>query len=184
MEYDAEFQDQEGGDLLLESRPAGFCSGKLEFLRETLLGVIFCAMAVGLGSIARRVGGFSVFSASDGTLDVLLCDHPVSHLNVALRSKVQQEDQHDWSEHDSGTPGVLRPTSRQTYAGVGPDLGVCWVQEVNEGRGDDDTGAEVSSEEVDVDGNAESGDSFGDDWEESGAAGHDHDDEESGDAGA
>lgn len=55
---------------------------------------------------------------------------------------------------------------------------------MDEGRGDDDTGAEVSSEEVDVDGNAESGDSFGDDWEESGAAGHDHDDEESGDAGA
>ena len=95
VEYDAEFQDQEGGDLLLESRPAGFCSGKLEFLRKTLLGVIFCAMAVGLGSIARRGGVFSVFSASDGTLDVLLCDHTVSHLNVALRSKVQQEDQHD-----------------------------------------------------------------------------------------
>lgn len=55
---------------------------------------------------------------------------------------------------------------------------------MNEGRGDDDTGAEVSSEEVDVDRNAESGDSFGHDWEESGAAGHDHDDEESGDAGA
>lgn len=78
----------------------------------------------------------------------------------------------------------MRPTSRQTYAGIGPDLVVCWVQEVNEGRGDDDTGAEVSSKEVDVDGNAESGDSFGHDWEESRAAGHDHDDEESGDAGA
>ena len=140
-------------------------------------------MAVGLGSIARHVGGFSVFGASDGSLDVLVCDHTVSHFNIALRSKVQQKDHHDGSEHDGGTPGVLRPTSRHAHARVGPDLVVCWVQEVNEGRGDDDTGAEVSSEEVDVDWNAESGDSFGDDGEESGAAGHDHYDEEGRDAG-
>ena len=55
---------------------------------------------------------------------------------------------------------------------------------MDEGGGDDDAGAKVASEEVDVDGDAEARDSFGDDGEEGCAGGDDHDDEEGGDAGA
>ncbi len=54
---------------------------------------------------------------------------------------------------------------------------------MDEGGGDDDAGAEVASEEVDIEGDAESGDSFGDDGEEGCAGGNGHDDEEGGDAG-
>lgn len=50
--------------------------------------------------------------------------------------------------------------------------------------GDDDAGAEVSSEEIDVDGNAEAGNAFCDDGEEGRAAGADEDDEEGGYSGA
>ncbi len=53
---------------------------------------------------------------------------------------------------------------------------------MDERRGDDDAGAEVAGEEVHVDGDAESRDSFGDDGEECRAGGNNHDDEEGGDA--
>ena len=53
---------------------------------------------------------------------------------------------------------------------------------MDESGGDDDAGAEVTSEEVDVEGNAESGYAFGDDGEESRAGGNNHDDEEGGDS--
>ena len=55
---------------------------------------------------------------------------------------------------------------------------------MDEGGGDDDARAEVAGEEVDVDGDAESGDSFGDDGEEGRAGGYYHYDEEGGYAGA
>lgn len=55
---------------------------------------------------------------------------------------------------------------------------------MDEGGGDDDAGAEVSSEEVDVDGNAEAWDPFCDDREEGRAAGANEDDEEGGYSGA
>ena len=55
---------------------------------------------------------------------------------------------------------------------------------MDESRGDDDAGAEVASEKIDVEGDAESGDSFGDDGEECRAGGNSHDDEEGGDSRA
>ena len=55
---------------------------------------------------------------------------------------------------------------------------------MDEGGGDDDAGAEIAGEEVDIDGDAETGDSFGYDGEEGCAGGDDHDDEEGGYAGA
>ena len=117
-------------------------------------------------------------------MDVLLGVYAVLDLNVALRSEVEWEDHHDGGEHDDGTPRVLRPSSRYPHARVRLYLAIGWVQEVYEGRGDDDTGAEVAGKEVDVEGDAESGNSFGDDGEEGRAGGDDRDDEEGRDTGA
>ena len=64
------------------------------------------------------------------------------------------------------------------HARLRSDLTVGRVEQVDEGRGDDDAGAEVSSEEVDVDGDAQAGHALGDDGEEGREAGDDHDDEE------
>ena len=52
-----------------------------------------------------------------------------------------------------------------------------------EGCGDDDAGAEVASEEVDVEGYVEAWDSLGHDGKEGCARGNGHNDEESGNAG-
>ena len=53
---------------------------------------------------------------------------------------------------------------------------------MDKGRGNDDAGSEIAGEEVDVEGYVESGNSFGDDGEESGAGGNDEDDEKGGNA--
>ena len=53
-----------------------------------------------------------------------------------------------------------------------------------EGGSNDDAGAEVASEKIDVEGDAESGDSLGDDGEKGGAGGNGHDDKEGRDPGA
>ena len=51
---------------------------------------------------------------------------------------------------------------------------------MDESGGDDDASAKVASEEIDVEGDAESGDSFGDDGKECCASGNGHDNEEGG----
>lgn len=55
---------------------------------------------------------------------------------------------------------------------------------MDKSRRHDNPRAEVAGEEVNVEGYAESRDSFGDDWEESGVYGKCHNDEEDGDADA
>lgn len=178
MEYDAEFQDQEGGDLLPECGLAGFCVTVFEFLIESFV------RRSDYGSVARHIAVLPSLRGGDGTLDVLFRAVAVFGLDVALRSKVEEKDQHDGSEHDGRTPRILRPIPRHAHARLGPDLAVCGVQKVYESGGDDDAGAKVAGEEVDVDGDAEAGDAFGDDGKEGCAGGDDHDDEESGNAGA
>lgn len=107
----------------------------------------------------------------------------VLELDVALRPEIEEEDHHDGGEDDGGTPGILGPAARHADAGLGPYLAVRWIQKMDKGGSDDDAGAEVASEEVDVEGDMETGDAFGDDGEEGCAGGDDHDDEEGGDAG-
>ena len=180
VEDHAEFEDQERGDLLSEFGPAGFCAAVFDFLVEGLIGM----RCVGYGAGSRPSDFFCVPAVGDGVLDVLFCAHAVFCLDVPLRSKVEEEDEHDRCEHDGGTPGILRPSSRHTYACLGADFAVCWVQEMYESGSDDDAGAKIASEEVDVDGDAESWDSFCDDGEECRTGGYNHDYEEGGDAGA
>lgn len=55
---------------------------------------------------------------------------------------------------------------------------------LDEGRGDDDAGAEVACEEVDIDIDTHPADAGGHDGEEGGSTGHDEDHEEGRDAGA
>ena len=55
---------------------------------------------------------------------------------------------------------------------------------MNEGGGDDDAGTEVTSKEINVEGNMDFGDSFGDDGEEGCAGRNGHDYEKGGNAGA
>ena len=166
--------------MLAEGCAAGFRGAFFE------LGVEVKSVVgdVDLGCGAWGVDFLAVWGVGDGILDVLLGAHTVLHLDVALGSKVEEKDEHDGCEDDGGTPGILRPVPRHTHAGLRSDLAVCRVQEVDEGGGDDDAGAEVAGEEVDVDGDAETGDSFGHDREEGCAGGYDHDDEEGGYAGA
>lgn len=178
VEYNAEFQDQEGGDLLPKCGPAAYCVAESEFLVEGFV------LRADDGPVARHIVVLPVFHGGDGALDVFFRAVAVFGLDVALRSKVEKKDQHDGSEHDGGTPRILRPIPRHAHARLGPDLAVCWVQEVYESGGDDDAGAKIAGEEVDVDGDAETGDSLGDDGEEGCTGGYDHDDEEGGDAGA
>ena len=180
VEDDAEFEDQKGGDLLAEFCAAGFRAAVLELVVEVVVG------EVGLGRGAWAIGFFAVLAVlnvGDGALDVLLWTQAVFRLDVALRSEIHEEDEHDGCEDDCGTPGILRPISRHAHARVGSNLAVCWVQEVDEGGGDDDAGTEVAGEKVDVVGDAETGDSFSQDGEEGCAGGYDHDDEEGGYAG-
>ena len=181
VEYHAEFEDQKGGDLLAEFCAAGFRAAVLELVVEVVVG------EVGLGRGAWAIGFFAVLAilnVGDGALDVLLCAQAVFRLDVTLCSEIHEEDEHDGCEDDGGTPGVLRPISRHAHARVGSNLAVCWVQEMDEGGGDDDTGAEVAGEQVDIDGDADTADSFGHNGEEGCASGYDHDDEEGGNASA
>lgn len=178
MEYNAEFQYQEGGDLLPKCGPTAYRVAESEFLVE---GFVLRAED---GPVARHIVVLPVFNGSDGTLDVFFRAVAVFCLDVALRSKIEKKDQHDGSEHDGGTPRILRPIPRHAHARLGPDLAVCWVQEVYESGGDDDAGAKIAGEEVEVDGDAETGDSLGDDGEEGCTGGYDHDDEEGRNSGA
>ncbi len=128
VENHAELEDQKGGDLLLEGQPGGFGVVVFDFLRESHFEVLFRAGDVRLGFSTGCVGiFFSVFDAGDGFLDVLLGSHTVFHLDVALRSKVEEENHHDGGEHDGGAPRVLGPSSRHAHAGVGSYFAVCWV---------------------------------------------------------
>ena len=180
VEDDAEFEDEKGGDLLPEGQASGFRGAVLE------LGVEVESVVgdAGLGCGAWGIDFFAASAIGDGALDVLVRAEAVFGLDVALCSKVEEEDEHDGCEYDGGGPGIQRPISRHAHAGVGSNLAVCGVQEVDEGGGDDDAGAEVAGEEVDVDGDAETWDSFSHDGEKGCAGGYDHDDEEGGYAGA
>lgn len=178
VEYDAELQDQEGGDLLPECGSASFSVAEFEFVVEAFV------LRADDGPVARHIAVFSVFRGGDCALDVFFRAVAVFGLDVTFRTKIEEKDQHDGSEHDGGTPRILRPIPRHAYARLGPDLAVCWVQEVYESGSDNDAGPEVTGEEVDIDGDAEAGYSFSDDGEESCAGGYDHDDEEGRDAGA
>lgn len=97
---------------------------------------------------------------------------------------VKEEDDHHRGQYDCRTPCVFRPSSCHTDTCLRSDGTVGRVKKVYEGGGNDDASAEVSSEEVDVDGDAEAGDTFRDDGEEGRAAGTDEDDEEGGHSGA
>ena len=132
----------------------------------------------------RRIASFAIGGDGDGALNVLLDIDAVFDLDEALGAKIHEKDDHDGGEDDGGTPGVLGPITRHADAGLGTDFAVGGVEEVDEGGGDDDAGAEVAGEEVDVEGDTEAGDALGHDGEEGCAGGDDHDDEEGGDAGA
>ena len=184
VKYDSKFQDEEGGDLLLERELAGICVTKFELFRETFFVVICRGSTVGLGCLTRRSGILPIYNARDSRLDILLRAHVVFDLNIALGSKVEQKDHHDRHEHDSRTPRVLRPVSRHTHTSIGAYLAVRWIEEMYESGSNDDASAEVAGEDVDVERDAESWGSFGDDGEEGGAGGNDHDNEKGRDSGA
>lgn len=84
VEYDAEFEDQKGGDLLLEREAAGFGVAEFDFLGETFFVIVFRGRRVRCGYAMR-----TIFDARHGGLDVLLRAHVVFDLHVALGSKVQ-----------------------------------------------------------------------------------------------
>ena len=197
VEDDAELEDEEGGDLLLEGEAGAVgVEAGVPALFDVLeaLGVaghgdgdVRSGTSPGVGRGRSRfalVGDVAVLDARDGALDVLLGAVAILQLNIALRPKIEQENQHHSRKNNSRAPGIAGPAARHADAGVGSDLAVSRVEEVDEGGGDDDAGAEVAGEEVDVEGDAEAGDALGDDGEEGGAGGDDHDDEEGGDAGA
>ena len=180
VEYHAKFEDQKRGDLLLECEPAGFRVNVFDCFGVSHLVVLFRAGKGCLRSATRRLGFRTHFNARNGALNVLFCAHTVLDLNVAFCAKAEEENHHHGGEDDGRTPGVLGPSSRHAHAGVGSDLAVCGIEEMNEGGGDDDTGAKVACEEVDVERDAETGNPFGDDGEERGTGGYDHNDEEGG----
>ena len=89
VEYYAEFEDQKGGNLLLEGETGGLGVVVLDVFGKRIFEVLCRAGHVCLGSAARPVEIFSIFDACDGTLNVLLGVHTVFDLDVALRSKVE-----------------------------------------------------------------------------------------------
>lgn len=89
VEYDAEFEDQEGGDLLLECEAAGFGVAEFDFLGETFFVIVFRGRRVRCWYAMRTIRFVPVFDARDGGLDVLLRAHVVFDLHEALGSKVQ-----------------------------------------------------------------------------------------------
>lgn len=115
---------------------------------------------------------------------LVLLDDAVLGLDVQLGGKVHEEDDEDGSEHDGRHPGVVGPVAGHADAGRGTDLIVGRVEQVHEGRGDDDAGAEVAGKQVDGDGDLERGDALRDDGEEGGRGGADQDDEDGRDARA
>ena len=201
VEDDAELEDQEGGDLLLEGAVArcfvyavGFVAFGTEFLLVEARGCgCGCGFDVGPGGfLARRVlvnvatGAINagVRCTGHGFLHVRVILKPILDLDIALCREIEEEDHDDGGQDDGWTPGIVGPMARHANACVGSDLAVCRVQEVDECRGDDDAGPEVAGEEVDIERDVELGDALGDDGEEGYGGGEDEDDEQGRDAGA
>lgn len=121
IKEDAKFEDKEGGDLLFKGEPAGFCVAVFELFGETFNVFLY------LDRHIRLRYNFSIFHASDDTLNVMLGAHIILDLNIALRFKVKEEDHYNRSQHNSWTPWILRPTSRHTYTGIRPYLVICGI---------------------------------------------------------
>ena len=168
MEYHTKLENQESGDLLLEGAVASdfvdavdFVSFGNEFLFVSGFGRgCGCGFDVGTrGALGRAVGvdiGGSIFIgagvrfAGDGFLHVRVVVDAVFDFDIALCDEIEQEDYDDGGQDDGGTPGIVGPVARHAHACVGSNLAICRIEEMDECRSDDDTGAEVASEEVDI----------------------------------
>ena len=181
MEDDAEFEDQKGGDLLLEFEPTGLGVIVFDFLVQGFFVITFRFDTRFIGS---SLDILSVSFGRDDILNIRPGASAVLDLNVTLRDEVEEEDEHDHREDDGGNPRVLRPTAGHSHACGGTYFAIGRVQEVDEGGGNDDAGTEITSEEIDVGWDTKTWDAFGDDGEEGSAGGDDHDDEEGGDTRA
>ena len=196
VEYHAELEDQEGGDLLLEravaGRFVGFAVGFETFGAEFFL-VRFCCGCSGF-SVSRRGSrsvnmhvsgvGTGVSLAGDSRLNVRVVMDTVLDFYIALGNEIEQEDDNDRCQYNSWTPGVDGPAPRHAHACVGSDLPIRGIQEMDECCGDNHPRAEIASEEIDVERNSEPAHALGDHGKECYDCGDDPDDEEGGDAGA
>lgn len=192
VEDDAKFEDEEGGDLLAKGplRGAGAVGGEVRVL-EVELRVVYGrrgCLVVLVGRVEVLVSSVvvvAVRASRDRALEVVAMRMrgPEPLLNVPLSSKIQQEGEHDGGHGDGRHPAEVGPVARHAYAGRGAYGVVGRVEQVDEGGGDDDAGAEVAGEEVDVEGGLEAADAGGEDGEDGGGGGGDEDDEDGRDAG-
>ena len=199
VEHDAEFEDQEGRDLLLEGAVArrfvhavDFVAFGAELFFESARGRgsgfdvgargdLGRGVIVGISSTSVRAG---VRFAGDGLLHVRVVMDSVFDFDIALGDEIEQKNYNDRVQYDGGTPRIIGPMARHAHACVGSDLAICGIQEMDECRGDDNTSAEVASEEVDVERDMQLADALGYDGEESYGRGDDEDNEQGGDASA
>jgi len=139
VEDDAELEDQEGGDLLLEGALVGRRGGGVV---AELLEVVLGALVGGIGSgfvsadavlLVAGVEGlvaFVVVASGDEAFDVGVAVRvAVFDFDVTLGSKVEEEDEHYGAEDYAGDPGVAGPTAGHADACLGPDLAVSGVEE-------------------------------------------------------
>lgn len=103
-------------------------------------------------------------------MDVAFLLNTVFFFDIARRTKIEKEDDHDGDEDDGWAPRVVGPVAGHANACVGADCSVGGVEEMNKGCGDDDAGSKVACKEVDIHGNTESFDAPSDDREECGGS--------------
>ena len=134
-------------------------------------------LGVGGQGRRRRVAG------CDGTFDVGVSES-IFLLNVPFGAEVEEEDQHDRRHGNGRRPRVLGPAASHADAGRRADLIVGGVEEVNEGRRDDDAGTEVAGEQVDIARYSETRYAGGEDREEGQEGRRDEENEDGRDTGA